>query len=270
MRVTADDVRRSIRELQLTDSAVCLHTSMRSFGRPTPRADDVIDAFLDEGCTLLVPTGSHGVFGISPPIDMRPERNGTDYTSAPWSPPHNRIFDTSSDLLDDGFGVLPARVLARDGRIRGDHPLSSFTGLGPRAAELVGGQSPDDPAAPLARLAATGGFVLLIGVGLTRMTLIHLAEQRAGRERFRRWAYGPDGTPRMVKAGSCSEGFERMAPALAPAEVRIAVGSSIWRSFDAARTLALATDAIVADPHITHCGTDCERCDDMVFGGPIV
>ena len=76
------------------------------------------------------------------------------------------------------WGVIPATALAWTTHMRGNHPLDSFTAVGPQAAKLIGGQTPLDVYAPLAALARMKGFVLLMGVGLERMTLVHLAEKK--------------------------------------------------------------------------------------------
>jgi aminoglycoside 3-N-acetyltransferase len=203
---------------------------------------------------------------------MRPQRNATDYDIGEMNATGGaRIFDPATIELDRGMGAIPAAVLAMTGHVRGNHPLNSFVAVGPLAAELVRGQKPLGVYEPLAALARLGGYVVLMGVGLTSMTLLHLAEQRAGRTLFRRWANGRDGKPMMVETGCCSNGFERFAPVLDSVERRGLVGNSVWRVFPAAPALDLATQAIRTDPEITRCGdSECRRCADAVLGGPIL
>lgn len=266
-----EDIRRAIDELGLGDKPVCLHTSLRSFGSVRPDADQMIDVFLRAGCTVIVVTASHGPFGVRPPEHLRPARNGSDYDSAAISDAgRDRIFDPSSNEIDESLGTLPRVLLRRPGRVRGNHPISSFAAIGPLASQLITGQHALDVHAPLARLAKLDGFVVLIGVGLTRMTLIHLAEKRSGRTLFRRWANGPDGVPMMVEAGSCSEGFDNLEPALAPIRREALVRDSRWQVFPARSALNLATHAIRRNQRITHCGANCVRCDDAVQGGPLL
>ena len=163
------------------------------------------------------------------------------------------------------MGVLPRLVLERAERVRGNHPLVSFTALGPDAATLIATQSDRDPFAPLRELATSGGHVVLAGVGLTSMTLLHLAEQTAGREPFVRWAHDAAGIPTGVLAGGCSEGFDAFDDALASSE-----SDEGWQVYDAADTLAAATAAVRAEPRITMCGSPgCDRCRDAIAGGPI-
>ena len=93
------------------------------------------------------------------------------------------------------------------------------------------------------------------------MTLIHLAEQMAGRNAFRRWANGPDGRPTEVEAGGCSDGFGRFDIIFASIVKMDMVGESCWRVFPAEEALRMATDAIRKDPMVTHCGdAACGRC----------
>ncbi len=268
--VGGGQIREAIRSLGLAGLPVCVHSSLRSFGHVVGGADTVIDAFLDEGCTLVVPTFSAVMFGIAPPEGMRPPRNGFDYGSAQESPGSGRIFTPESNELSASMGAIPAAVLARPGRVRGNNPLCSFTALGP-GADLVREQRPLDVYAPLRLLGARGGFVLLIGVGLERMTLVHLAEEKSGRAPFRRWANGPDGLPLEVEVGSCSDGFRKLEPVLAPLARETRVGESLWRAFPARATVDAAAAAIRERPDLTHCGSaDCLRCADALAGGPRV
>jgi aminoglycoside 3-N-acetyltransferase len=265
--VTRDDIRHGIRELGLGDRTVIAHSSLRSFGRVDGGADTVVSAFVDEGSTLVVPTFAARIFSVPPPEEMRLRRNGFDYAAPHDSPGRGRIFTTDGNEISAAMGAIPAAVLARPERMRGNNPLCSFAAVGPRA-ELVREQRPLDVYAPLRILAARDGFVLLIAVGLERMTLIHLAEERAGRTLFRRWANAPDGKPMEVEVGSCSNGFGKLEPVLGPLARETTVGKSRWRAFPARAALDAASAAIRDDPEITRCGSPgCLRCRDAVAGG---
>ena len=156
-------------------------------------------------------------------------------------------------------------------RTRGNHPLCSFTAIGPLERELVLGQRPLDVCAPLKELAKFNGSIILMGVGLDVMTLIHLAERMSGRNLFRRWANGPDGQPMEVEVGGCSDGFGNLEQFLSPLARTTKVGQSTWRIFPANATLETAERAIRKDPWLTHCSNPrCGRCRDAVAGGPIL
>lgn len=270
MVVTRQDIRRAIRALGLAGRPLCLHSSLRSFGHVAGGAPTVVRSFLEEGCTLLVPTFS-SAFEAAPPPHLRFERNGWDYSAGHAFAGPARAYTPEAADVDRDMGAVPAAVLAWPGRVRGGHPLDSFTAVGPRSAELVGGQAPLDVYAPLTALAQAGGFVLLAGVGLERMTLLHLAEREAGRALFRRWARGANGRVTAVEVGGCSEGFGRLGPHLRPVMRTLLVGRSEWKSLPAEEALSRAAAAIREDPRVTHCGVaTCARCNDAVAGGPIL
>ena len=271
MVVTGQDIRQALRGLGLPGQAVCLHSSVRSFGQMVGGAEAVIRAFLDEECTVLVPTFS-SVFEIVPPQHLQFERNGWDY-NAPPAPRHGpeRVYTPEEPDIDRYMGAIPAAVVTWPGRVRGEHPLDSFTAVGPRATELIAGQTPLDVYAPLTALIRMNGFALLMGVGLERLTLLHLAEKEAGRTLFRRWAKDQHGRPIAVEVGGCSEGFGKLEPQLHDIVRRVSVGQSLWTLLPASQTVAHAAAAIRADPRITHCGVgSCERCNDAVEGGPVL
>jgi aminoglycoside N3'-acetyltransferase len=120
-------------------------------------------------------------------------------------------------------------------------------------------------------LAGQDGAVLLVGVGLNSMTLLHLAEARAGREPFRRWANGPRGEVIEAQTGGCSGGFASFEPVVAPLAQETVVGASRWRAYPARQAVEEATRAIRANPLMTLCGDPgCERCRDAIAGGPLV
>jgi len=54
--VGREEIQAGIRELGLSGRPVCVHSSLRSFGIVTGGAETVVQAFVEEGCTLLVPT----------------------------------------------------------------------------------------------------------------------------------------------------------------------------------------------------------------------
>jgi aminoglycoside N3'-acetyltransferase len=270
MPVTSADVRAAVRALGLSHRSLCVHSSLHSFGHVAGGAETIIDGLLAEGCTILVPTGSYG-FAVPPPPGQRPARNGWDYER--FAGPRTgigRIYTTATREVDRDMGAIPAAVLRHPDAVRGNHPLASFSAIGPLADRLVASQGPMRVYAPLEQLVEADGWIVLMGVGLNRLTLLHLAEQRAGRQLFRRWANDPAGKPRAVEIGGCSEGFTRFAEVLSAHMLWTTVGQSRWMLLPARATLEAATRAIRADPGMTHCGDpECERCYDAVAGGPI-
>lgn len=269
MAVSIDQVRQAVQALGLTQQPLCVHASLRSFGSVAGGPAAIVDGLLAEGCTVLVPTFSW-MYAVPPPPDLRPAQNGWHYDrfAGPTSG-IGRVYVPSSQELDKDMGALAAAVLARPQHVRGQHPLCSFTAVGPQAHMLVSTQRPVQVYAPLERLAQAGGSIVLMGVGLESMTLLHLAEQQSGRHLFWRWANDAAGQPMAVAAGGCSDGFRGLAPALASLNRETMVGMSRWQVLPARHALEVAAQEIRRHPTITHCGASaCECCNDAVRGGP--
>jgi len=271
MTVVQRDIQHSIRSLGLSGHPICLHSSLRSFGQVEGGAEVVVAAFLQEQCTLLVPTFSW-TFAVPPPLHLRPPRNGWNYPafSIP-TPGSGGIYRPACPDIDREMGAIPVTVVGWPKRARGNHPLCSFAAVGPLAGAIIADQSPLDVFAPLSALAQRDGTVLLAGVGLDKMTLLHLAEKVAGRTPFRRWAHDCHGQPMTVEVGSCSNGFANFEPYLQAVLTSTLVGQSEWKAYPARQALHDATVAIQANPSVTHCSEQtCERCNDAVAGGPIL
>ena len=277
MVVTQIDIREAVRALGLRDKALCVHSSLSSFGWVEGGATAILDALLGEGCTIMVP--AHFYEGaIAPPVHLRPPRNGFDYVAWDTKHPGEKLpgdafvyTPESNEISSQWMGALPTAVLQRPGRVRGNHPMGSFAAIGPLARVLVDGQTPEDDFAPIRTLAALGGFAVLMGVGLKSLTLLHYAEVRAGRNMFMRWANGPEGIPIPIFGGGCSRGFNKLELALDHLTREAVVGSSRWLVLPAEQTIASAAAAIRDQPEITHCGSlDCLECNDAVLGGPIL
>jgi aminoglycoside 3-N-acetyltransferase len=268
--VTPLDISTAFHELGLAGSPVCVHSSLSSFGSVDGGADAVVDAILDVGCTLMVPAHAWAAYSVRPAPDQWWERNGAHQAFLP-APRHNAAsrYTTASKAIDKAMGAIPAAVVGRDGRARGDHPLMSFAAVGPDAAALIGTQRPDAVFAPVTELARRGGAFVLMGVGLERLTLLHYAEELAGRRPLVRWANGRDGRPAELDAGGCSAGFGRLAGPLRAHFRTRRVGASTWIAGDAATVIHAAVAVMRADPAVTHCRSACARCDDVIAGGPL-
>jgi aminoglycoside 3-N-acetyltransferase len=264
--VTSRDIQAAIRDLGLASLPLGVHSSLRSFGHVEGGAAAVVDGLLADGCTVLVPTFTEDRGAVPPPPGRALQHNGGgdgSFDAGTW------FFETTSQYVDSNMGAIPAEVLQRPARVRGDHPRDSLAAIGPLASKLIAGQRPLDVFATFRALADLGGLVVLMGVGLNRMTLLHHAEQLTGRRLFRRWSRGPNGQIVESEEGGCSAGFENLAPILAPVERTFTVGQSRWRFYPAAPTLDLAARAIRANPSITHCPNPrCRACADAIAGGP--
>ena len=80
------------------------------------------------------------------------------------------------------MGAIAESFRTYPGVVRSEHPIGSFAALGPRAESLLASHPLDEMFgndSPLGALYREGGRVLLLGVGHTRNTSLHLAETRA-------------------------------------------------------------------------------------------
>jgi len=168
------------------------------------------------------------------------------------------------------MGAVPRAMLNMPGRYRGNHPTNSFVALGPEAEELIKCQSYEDVYGPFKYMMEKNGKIILMGVGLNKMTAIHHAENLAGRELLIRWALDKNGNPARIREGSCSEGFEMLAPVISKYEQCIKVGDSLWRIYPIYETVHACAEKIKQDSNSTHCDNEkCVCCNAMQKGGPI-
>jgi aminoglycoside N3'-acetyltransferase len=240
----------AIQSSGLQNGIVCLHSSLKSFGFLEGGAGAVIRTFLQNGCTLVVPTFTYDC-EVPMPSDRQILQNGynpaniPDFDSA-------CAYDKTGTMISSDMGAIPARLLEMRERVRGNHPINSFAAIGPSALEIIGAQSPLNVYGPL-------------------KTPIHFAEEKAGRRLFRRWAKNSDGTVQEVEVGSCSEGFDNLAPHVKNIEASMQVGESRWKIYPFRTFIDVVTNAIIQNPAITHCADpECERCNDAVQGGPLL
>lgn len=274
--ISKQQLQDAIRSLGLSGKNVWINSSMRSFGEPVEDgADGVIDAFLDEGCTVMTPTFtlfSHNVRPINP--DMIPAQNAyscMEYNFRRYGDARGKVFDPSTNETDANLGVFTQRLVAREGRCRGNHPLISNTAVGPNAAMLVRGQDRLHPYAPMQNLYDTDGWTLQLGVSMEKQTVIHLAETWLGKNPVLRWANMPNGKILPVKMSWCSDGFEVFEPYMKAFEKKITVGKSVWTCYPVRQLAETCYRLMKENPHIADAHRrGCAWCRDCERGGPLI
>jgi aminoglycoside 3-N-acetyltransferase len=196
--LTVKDLVKAFREMGLEpgDSFI-VHSSYKSLGPVEGGPDAVIDALIE-----AVGPGGNAAF---------PTFNYTQNIA--W--PH---FDPA--VVPCRTGVIPESSRKRPNAVRSLHPTHSMTVIGPDAVELTKDHMSFrtvGPGSPIDRLAKMGGKVLLLGVGHTTNTIIHLGEEYAEVPK-ESWSEGPsfakvlmpDGSIRMHEVDtstSCSQNF---------------------------------------------------------------
>lgn len=159
-----------------------VHSSLSAIGHVLGGADAVVDALLEvlgpEG-TLMVPTFNHGAADVFD-VHTTPSVNG----------------------------AITEAVRKRPEARRSVHPTHPYAAIGPLAEELTCEHLElltFDEHSPLGKLAAMGGHVLLLGVGMDRNTAAHVGETMArvpcvGYREFERKVLHPDGVIRTAWA----------------------------------------------------------------------
>lgn len=256
---------REFEALGIVSKVVSLHTSLRSFAiKVSPF--DIIESITELDNTLLVPTMSWSVYSAPKPAGevsnkLDPELNAEQDGSIPDSIP-DFGFDTKSNRVGVAMGALPRTLLENYPRIRGNHPLASFSALGELADFLVGDQTPSDPVKPISKMITRDSVVVLMGTDLTSATLLHLAETKAGLPGLKRWAKLSTGQIISCDVTGCSNGFERLREPLSRIEHSVEVSGSKWRIYPAAEMLDLATNFFTKNPLGGLCeDSKCMRCE---------
>jgi len=155
-KITKKEIVAGLRALGLgPGSNVIAHTALSSLGEVEGGADTVIDALIEAispGGTLVMPT-----FGAASPFD------------AAASPTN--------------LGAIPEAFRKRPGVRRSRHPLSNVAAFGPRAEHYTQGHEDADcpylEGTPYWKLAADGGYILLLGCDHDRNTTLHAVEAAA-------------------------------------------------------------------------------------------
>lgn len=217
----ADD----LRELGLPQGAnVLIHVSLRSIGPIENGAETLAYALLDaigpQG-TLLVPTFTQDA------------ADPADWLERPSEPEELARLRAAVPLFDPdrtpatvrAVGVFPDVVRRLAHARRSMHPRLSFAALGAEAEFLtqnVPFHYPLGSDSPLARLHQINGYILLIGVGHSANSSLHLAEVWADVPYIHRSTQVKTGAAEwtaMAGSPECREGFRKIEPVLRQARI---------------------------------------------------
>lgn len=267
MTATKPIIKKAIEELGMAKGTICFHSSLKSFGNLEGGVQTLVDSFLEKESTLIVPSFTYQCAAY-PPEGTQIEQNAYDDKYDLSDPV---LFDPESDFVSPIMGTIPREIVKMERRVRGNHPLNSFTGIGPEAARIIPKQSYTDVYAPLrAMYEMENCWVLLAGVDLTAATPVHFAENLSGRRLFISWAKDKDGNTCEVRIGSCSGGFNQLQDSLKGLVREGRVGNSQWKAYPFKPFIDAIVAEIKKNPFITHCGDEsCIRCRDAIKGGPI-
>lgn len=223
------DIYYAIDFLNLNNKEICIHSSMKSFGE---HIEGGVDAIID----LFI---SSGCTILAPTFsDM--------YETKPiegYMPLQNGAGDYSYFLEKEYENIEPFNRKSKE------ITVEDMGILAKRVLDSKGSIRGNHP--------------------LNAATIIHYAEQLAGRNPFIRWAKNEVGEVIPCLVGGCSEGFGNLEESLKNYAKKITVGQSNWTCYKARHIVNICREVIISNPHITHCGDYyCHRCNDAEKGGP--
>jgi aminoglycoside N3'-acetyltransferase len=257
-----------LRRLGLAGKPVAVHSSLRSLGNVEGGAETIISA-LQEVCSTVLMPGFQCAAKILPPPEKRYRQNGCDYAVHFDSVSPPRPFDVETAPLHPKMGVVCQTFSKMAGVLRSYHPWHSWLGRGERAPALLADHPWETTNRPLETLAAVGGFFLLLGVDLSSCTAVHVAEERAGRRPFIRWAMDSQRVIREVATSGCAKGFEALAPHCRHVFRIERIGDCLAQAAPIRELMRCLVPVIRAQPELTRCSLDCLRCRDAILCGPL-
>ena len=234
---------------------VILHASLSSFGEIRGGAETLLGAILAGFQSIMVPTFTYKSMIIP---ETGPENNGLEYGSG-----HdlNKMaeFYTQDMPADRLMGILAEKVRLNPQAQRSTHPILSFAGI--HLSEAIDQQSLEEPLAPIQWLLDHQGYVLLMGVDQTVNTSIHLADQKAGRKSFIRWALTPHAIYECPGMTGCSDGFNQATDHLAEITIMTKIGDATIQAIPLQGMVDILVPIIQNDPIALLCEKPtCPRC----------
>jgi len=266
--VSREALVEGLRRLGLSGKPLAVHSSLRSFSHVEGGAGTVIRALQEVSSTLLMP-GFQCAAKVLPPPEQRYRQNGCDYAVHFDLDNRQRPFDVQAVPLHPKMGAVCQAFARQPGVVRSSHAWHSWLGTGVRALAWLADHPWETTNRPLESLAAAGGFVLLLGVDLSSCTAVHVAEERAGRRSFIRWAMDSRGVVREVATSGCAKGFNALDPHCRHLFRVERIGGCLAQAALIDELVDCLASVIRAEPELTRCSPDCLRCRDMILNGPL-
>lgn len=249
--ITSQMVEEQLRDdLGITqDTSLIAHVSMPALGAVDGSEKAVVTALLAAAGTVVIPAFTYQT-QIIPQVG--PPDNAILYGTGDRINRKAEIFRPDLPVHPD-CGLV-AETLRRDVRtLRSTHPILSFAAQGKHAREVLASQTRQNPLAPVAWLEAHDGIVLLMGADQRANFSLHLAEQRAGRKTFTRWALTIDDIEELPNIPGCSDGFNAIWMDLIEMTAVTHIGMARCETIPLKQMLAYAEKRLRADPNYLLC-----------------
>lgn len=174
-----------------------------SLGEVTGGPGAVADALLAVSSTLVMPAFTYQTQVIP---GVGPENNAIEYGTGDYQNSRADIFRPDLPVHPD-MGSIAEALRRKGGTLRSTHPILSFIANGSKAKHALAAQTRANPFSPVAWLEAHDAKLLMLGHDHRHNIALHLAEQRAGRKTFIRWALTVDDIEELPNIPGCREGF---------------------------------------------------------------
>ena len=236
---------------------VVAHASLEAFGPVQGGAQGLVGAVMACVETLVVPAFTYQTMVVP---EYGPPDNGIEYGQAAERNAMAEFFRPDLPVHAD-LGPVPEALRADDDTLRSIHPVLSFVAQGAYVQEVLSAQSIENPFGPIEWLEANDGYVLLMGLDHRANFSLHLAEQRAGRRGFVRWALTLDDIEELPNFPGCSDGFNAITPHLSDIARGRVIGLTTVQLIPLREMLARAEALVREDPAALLCQrATCQRC----------
>ncbi len=248
--LTARDIEMLLRDgLGLNGQDIIAHVDANALGPVKGGPAAALAAVLAAAGTVVMPAFTYQTQVIP---QVGPANNAIPYGQGDALNARAEIFRPDLPVHPD-CGAL-AELLRQDtDSLRSTHPILSFVAQGPHAREVLASQTRDNPLGPIAWLEAHEGAVLMVGLDQRHNVSLQLAEQRAGRRTFVRWALTPGDIEELHYIPGDKEGFNAIwADLMEFAEV-VQIGMARCELIRLPEALAYAEQRLRQDPNFLLC-----------------
>jgi aminoglycoside 3-N-acetyltransferase len=249
--ITAQDIETRLRdELGVTqDTNLIAHVSRAAFGDIDGDERAIVKALLAAAGTVVMPAFTYQTQLIP---QVGPPDNAILYGTGDQINQKAEIFRPDLPIHPD-CGLVAETLRRNTKTLRSTHPILSFVAQGKHAREVLASQTRQNPLGPVAWLEAHDGVVLLMGADQRANFSLHLAEQRAGRKTFTRWALSVDDIEELPNIPGCSDGFNAIWMDLMEMTAVTHIGMARCETIPLKQMLAYAEQRLRAEPNYLLC-----------------
>jgi len=264
-KITPDELTEGFGRLGLSDGdCVVMHVSLSKIGEVDGGAAMVLHRLMNvlgRSGTLLMPTFTS--------VTRHSSTHDNFTKTGCWCEGReSRHLPFIPDLQPDKeIGEIAHRLCSWPASQRSQHPAYSFVAVGKKSHGLVRGYSLTDPLQPLKTFLKEEPFVLTIGVDLSSVSAVHIAEESRLPWKFvkeRALTVASSGLAWVdVMAPGCSQGYQALANHVSAKGVRRAeVGSAKAVLYPMKSLITSAEDLLYQDPMGLSCGRpECLSCN---------